>query len=366
MIKKCKQILMCIMVFFIFKAAHATTVCNYVEMGMALSAMTVDMIANGCETKLGQTNTVAALHCIADFLHLAREGLFYQNNAGVRCGNFNRDFYANIAFQAHDIVRLFKHAKTFFSKGQGIGLVDEKPQPEVIDENGVELAKLEYIFSKYATACKVVIIPALKGLTALSIACTQHGATKFGSGRYEQGEVRFLATAAHAFLRLFDEYLQAGAGSYYKKVILVALCANVSWLIAECVNYRSLRTDEREHLLDQVLRNNPEPYVVTGVRHAECDTCQDCVAKELIILHCGDALDCRECLQLKVCRAYGHQRDFQASLVQCSRCHQDMCRADLEHIMHCYDAQESANVMQAYDERRSRNLRQQVDDLINA
>jgi len=352
-------------VFFV-SSVNATTVGNYAEMSTAVAAMASDIAAHSYELKHGKSSVTTRLHALADVLSLAREGLFYYNNGS---SSFNKDSGVNAAFVVHDLSRLYRHVTADDAFEQKL----EEQALEVIDY------------------CKAFILPILKGVTALGIACTQDNATLFGTPGYAGKNLRYIMLSTHSFTRLLEEYACLKEDSEYRYPLIVALCANVAWIVHEYKKYdeewqrveaerrRIVAEEERKRVeaarqeaerqrTENELRQEfaqreaaREGVVRDQVLPGECAICTD-DESPLRVLHCGHAY-CAVCLNREIDRTpeAGRQMDQ----VRCPQdgCRECLLRGDLAHITSA-DQGRAQRILAAYDEARRRPLEIALENLV--
>jgi hypothetical protein len=291
---------------------QATTTGNYIEMGLALASIPVDMAAQSYAIKHGK-QAAAQLNMASATISLLNKIFFFYNNfynttyVSRTSYGIKRDCIANGIIAIRDITKIIQaikkipvsHNDPSFTADLSSLLDDEQitqfmeqvnnnnqlPDNQVNekheDTQAKEVSKATYLW-------KVGVLPLAKGLTAFLIAWTQDGTHSF-SGEH----ACFVATAAHSLARLLDEYSALDVGSPYRKAILVLLLANIAWLIFEIKSYRDTLPPEW----------HPGPVAHEG----ECGICLDTSAdfqaagkgNDFRELQCGHVY-CKHCLRQHV------------------------------------------------------------------
>lgn len=273
--------------------ASATTSANYAEMGAALATMAVDIAANHYAFN-GNTKKANLFKCSTDLLSLTTKGFFFYNNvqaktfSDIEWSLYARDCQAHTILMARDVTKLAEHLYTSIATKNNVDhepldfealtaalalenlnettgfavdgaqeLVDQADTPEQ-DSRTLEYAR------------KVILLPALKGLTALAVACTQGYATSYASH-----QARFTATAAHSFAQLLEEHSNLDQDSAMNNPLLFALCLNAAWIIYEGNQYRieqnNIQGQTRQGRCPQC--GQAGSLKVLGCAHAYCTNC---------------------------------------------------------------------------------------------
>jgi hypothetical protein len=253
-----KKITLCVLLIAnIFIPLGATSNANKAEIGAAITTMLVDMAANHYAFK-GNTKIANFFKCATDILSLSTRCLFFYNNkhATDDTGEWNpceRDCLANGAFMLRDVTKLAEHLYASITTEQIADLQEidaetltaalrqEKLSPEAdikalkaflvqkqLDHPNNKNYHLLTPEQKITYNFKVFFNPLFKGLTALTIACTQRYATTLSGD-----QSRFTAAAMHSFALLLEEYSNLRDDSLLQKPLLFALCLNVAWAIFE-------------------------------------------------------------------------------------------------------------------------------------
>ena len=325
--------------------ASATTGANYAEMGAALATMAVDIAANHYAFN-GNTKKANLFKCSTDVLSLTTKGLFFYNNVQAKTFSdidwslYARDCQAHTILMARDVTKLAEHLYTSIAtKNNGTqepldfetlaaalalenlnettGSAVDGAQEIVDPANAPEQDSrtLEY-------ARKVILLPALKGLTALAVACTQGYATSYASDH-----ARFTATAAHCFAQLLEEHSNLDQDSAMNNPLLFALCLNAAWIIFEGNQYK-------------IEQNN----IQGQTRQGHCPQCGQ--AGSLKVLGCAHAY-CTNCLNRHV-QAGIDNNPTQLHQLKCPhvRCNHDgaMTRNEVIDVM-----QNAPQAVQAFD-----------------
>ena len=325
--------------------AFATTSANYTEMGAALATMAVDIAANHYAFN-GNTKKANLFKCSTDVLSLTTKGLFFYNNVQAKTLSdidwsiYTRDCQAHSILMARDVTKLAEHLYTSVitekngrqepvdfetlaaalaleNLNETTGCAVDGAQEIVDPANAPEQDSrtLEY-------ARKVILLPALKGLTALAVACTQGYATSYASDH-----ARFTATAAHCFAQLLEEHSNLDQDSAMNNPLLFALCLNAAWIIFEGNQYK-------------IEQNN----IQGQTRQGHCPQCGQ--AGSLKVLGCAHAY-CTNCLNRHV-QAGIDNNPTQLHQLKCPhvRCNHDgaMTRNEVIDVM-----QNAPQAVQAFD-----------------
>ncbi|MBM3886774.1 hypothetical protein FJ364_02480 [Candidatus Dependentiae bacterium] len=272
-------------IFYKVELVSATSTTHYAEMGAALTAMVTDMAANHYACT-GNNKKAALLKMSSDLFSLSHKSFFFYNNiqGQVDPGSwsiYSRDCQAMAVLAARDVTKLAQHIyESIPSKDNSLptdfevlaqAVEKNEPNTEGI-QNNINTANTQSNAKAIEYMQKVILIPALKGLTALAVACTQNYATSY-SGK----EARFTAVAAHFFAQLLEEYSNLAPNAAFKKPLIVALCLNAAWIFLEGKQYVA-------HL-----------QAVQGrTQEGRCPTCNQVGA--LKILGCNHAY-CKNCLR---------------------------------------------------------------------
>jgi len=256
--------------------AQAVTNSNFAEMGLALATIPFEIAANQ-QGLVDNKRNAALLHLTADSLSILNKAFYFYNSlmTGVNDGSLfdKRDLIINGALSLRDLTKWVQHFKEYrsiqnemtaaaaaqefaqqvtfdFDQFMASGVLIpkakeiDKPKAKPVEAakklpvtkdvalpktTAVELPKVEEEkASKLAQICQVALFPTLNGLTAFALACTQEGVTTLFGRRS-----RFIATAAHSFVRVMEEYKAADAESHIKKVLAAVLIANATLLLGE-------------------------------------------------------------------------------------------------------------------------------------
>jgi hypothetical protein len=270
-----------------------TTGANYAEMGAALATMAVDIAANHYAFN-GNTKKANFFKCSTDVLSLTTKGLFFYNNvqgktlSDIDWSIYSRDCQANSILMVRDVTKLAEHLYTSvitekngpqepvdfetltatlalenFNQTTVRAIDDTQKNPNQADAPAQDSRTLEY-------ARKVILLPALKGLTALAVACTQTYATA-----YSTDHARFTATAAHCFAQLLEEYNNLDKDSTMSNPLLFALCLNAAWIAYEANQYKieqnNIQGQTRQGYCPQC--GEPGSLKVLDCTHAYCTNC---------------------------------------------------------------------------------------------
>ena len=288
------------------------TTANYAEMATAVASMAADMAANHYALK-GNAKAAAGLKSLTDGLSLGNKGLFFYNNIRAQEGLAawqwdRRDSVVNGLIMGRDVTRLGQHLYEFAQAFKDVdqqtlneasslaeeilqspealaaaGLAPEEvgatsdsdsEQSDLEDDTQAEERHRQQDRVIYLQ--RVIVLPLFKGLSALAIACTQNYTTSFSSN-----QARFTATAAHAFSRLVEEYVELKKDSWLKKPVVIAMAANLVWLAYEAHQYEL-----------ELARQKGE------TRNGVCEQCHQ--NRPLRILGCGHARRCADCLGAQV------------------------------------------------------------------
>lgn len=334
-----------IVVFFThigFGSLRAATAGNFREMLLAVSAVPFEIAAEKAFFDKEQKKA-AVLHIAADVLALANKYYFFKNNiAAQSCetGSWTyerRDMVVNAALAGLDIKNLIKH----YQQLKTLRMQEEETYDlffEQIDQDE-ELPKLnaqqQLQISHLAYHWRVVALPCLKGLTALTVACTQEGVM-----RLEVEKARNLATAAHSFTKLLSEYTvleQTSDALKYKMILSAALMANAAWLVYEAKDYIDFLT----------------PVPMEKVQGSCSVCCLDGEVIELNRLHCGHAY-CAECLQGQIREAFKARgaNPFHkiACPASCKGCTEFLSRNEIAEVMN--NDKDYREMLTAFDQAR--------------
>lgn len=267
----------------------ATTTGNYAEMTLTLIATVVDIAANYCALSKNK-NTATKLKCATDGLNLLTRGLFFYNNVAAKEGlggwnfdiHFNdRDCQALTAITIRDTTKLAQHLYELYQslpEEMSAELSDLNITPESLEADlnaqitTTENVQQEPSASAIEYARKVIILPALKGLTAFAVACTQNYATS-----YSGDQARYTATAAHCFANLLEEYSNLGPNSKLNTPLIIALLVNAVWLAGETNLYideqRDVRGIVRQNVEHCAHCNQDSNYKRLDCGHFRCTHC---------------------------------------------------------------------------------------------
>jgi len=243
-------LLICLALISTSPQIHATTTSNYIEMGLALANIPVDMAAHYYTLEHGK-QAAAPLHCATAVINLLNKLFFFYNNTDVQTtpNSWRRDRIVHGIFAIRDITQIIQSIKesstskddpflptdlSVFNDEQFAQFLEKfntNPAQNNQSNEEQQAAQTKEI-SKTSLAWQVGVLPLLKGLTSFLVAWTQDESHSF-SGEH----ARFVATASHSLARLLDEYTALDADSPYRKVILGLMVVNIVWLIAETKGY---------------------------------------------------------------------------------------------------------------------------------
>lgn len=261
--------------------AQASNVSNYVEMGLALAAVPVDIAKQHHVVSVGKGGA-PLLSLSSDVLSVLTKVFYFYNNRQVQKSEtgrwaWNRDCVVNGVWLLRDITKLKQHWDEYsgFKYNKYLAVIDAiandqdnyywlddrlQQDDAAVEFMPIEVSTLEYVL-------RVYVWPTLKGLSAFAVALSQDESQSFACR-----EARFIATSVHSLTRLAEEYAELEAGSPYKMVIGILLVANTAWLIKEikdCYDTYHVEPIDCEICLEEGTTN----YTRLNCGHAYCRAC---------------------------------------------------------------------------------------------
>lgn len=337
-----KLLMYSLMVCCTWLSLQSATASNVAEFASALAIIPAEIAANSCALKKQDPKKVVKLRILADLANVLNKSIFLCNSVGPilsqgrSLGPKNRESLFGGLLLARDLIKLGSHLKSLKAMHAVDAASSLEKMIKDLDDDGNdndefgensesddnEPANVEQpvIDSKevsgFAKTWNIVLMPCLKGLSALALACVQENVSAYSSP-----QMRNLVSAARCFVALADELSEFDEANFpYKKAIYVALIINAVLFIYEINKYIN-------------------PY--------ELGYCTTCFGNGVLLipLPCGHAF-CKDCL-VDAISAKVMAKDGGGHLINCLA---NGCETTLSSQMVHFCCADNAKIIEEYEE----------------